>query len=649
MHKLLGARIAPYLGGPVASGTPFVGWGRKASGKRAQRHAARHRGTCWLLEDGFLRSMGNGAQEPPLSVVIDDAGIYYDAGAPSRLEQLVCRALDADREARVTALIAAWRDGLVSKYNAARDPRPALLRQPYVLVVDQTRGDASIRYGQASQASFDRMLAAAMAEHPGTRIILKAHPDVVAGGKTGHFDPSALEGSERVLLLRDHVHPARLLEHAEAVYVVTSQIGFEALLWGKPVRTFGMPFYAGWGLTQDELEAPARRRPASLEALVGAALIDYPRYIDPETGLPCEVEQTLAWLALQRQMRARLPEQITAVGFSRWKKPFVRDFLAGSQVRFGDVSILTEPVEQPIAVWGRKHDDLIRQHPGNANLLRIEDGFLRSVGLGADFIRPLSWVVDDLGIYYDATQPSRLEHLLATVDFPPELCDRARQLRQAITHAGLTKYNVGDHGWQRPAGDNRIILVPGQVESDASIRYGATSVSGNIALLQAVRHANPRAHIIYKPHPDVLAGLRQRGVDETEASRWADDIVGNVSIGAMMSEVDEVHVLTSLAGFEALLRGIPVTTHGQPFYAGWGLTRDLGLAPEVAARRARRLDLDQLVAATLLLYPTYVSRHTRRYTTAERALAELMAWRAENLGGRPSGIRRIIARAFRKA
>jgi capsular polysaccharide export protein len=51
-----------------------------------------------------------------------------------------------------------------------------------------------------------------------------------------------------------------------------------------------------------------------------------------------------------------------------------------------------------------------------------------------------------------------------------------------------------------------------------------------------------------------------------------------------------------------------VITHGQPFYAGWGLTRDLA-AP--IARRNRLLTLEQLVAATLILYPRYVDPVTR--------------------------------------
>ncbi len=67
--------------------------------------------------------------------------------------------------------------------------------------------------------------------------------------------------------------------------------------------------------------------------------------------------------------------------------------------------------------------------------------------------------------------------------------------------------------------------------------------------------------------------------------------------------VDAVHVLTSLTGFEALLRGLPVATHGQPFFAGWGLTEDFG--PPLP-RRGRRLTLPELVAGVLILYPRYL-------------------------------------------
>jgi len=319
---------------------------------------------------------------------------------------------------------------------------------------------------------------------------------------------------------------------------------------------------------------------------------------------------------------------IYALGFSSWKRGPVRRFLAGSRVIFVQQAHQVEP-DATLAVWGCRpiHGRLA----SGVRLLRLEDGFLRSVGLGADLIRPVSWVVDGRGMYYDARCPSDLEVILGEADFVLELLERARLLRESIVASGLTKYNLGGSTWQRPADARRVILVPGQVETDASLAYGAPSVRTNMALLRAVRAANPDAYVLYKPHPDVLARLRAPGEGEDNALDVANERVTEVSMGALLPLVDEVHVLTSLAGFEALLRDKPVICYGQPFYSGWGLTQDL----EPLARRSRRLTLDQLVAGALILYPRYVSLATGNLTTPEQALAELHAWRARTGGGVP--------------
>ena len=39
--------------------------------------------------------------------------------------------------------------------------------------------------------------------------------------------------------------------------------------------------------------------------LVYAALVEYPRYVDPETGQRCELERAIEWMALQRRMARR--------------------------------------------------------------------------------------------------------------------------------------------------------------------------------------------------------------------------------------------------------------------------------------------------------------------------------------------------------
>lgn len=646
MQRFLGRRIVVGSGGIKNDKAAFLGWGRKPSGLRASKRAQESGRPCLLVEDGFLRSIELGSEAPPLSIVIDDLGIYYDATAPSRLEALIAAPHDETQVGRVASLIETWRAARVSKYNHLREyvDGQATCRQPlpgrYVLVADQTFGDVSIRYGLADASSFHRMLDAALSENPHCMVVLKVHPAVMAGQKQGHFDLPALARNPRIMILGEDAHPVSLIEQAEIVYAVTSQLGFEGLLWGKRVRTFGMPFYAGWGLTHDDLPAPSRRHPVALEDLVHAALVGYPRYIDPETGKRCEVERVVDWMGLQRKMRERFPGQLYALGFSRWKKPIVRDFFQGSSIQFVK-HVDAVPANATLIVWGRK--PIAGTLAVGVSLIRLEDGFLRSVGLGAELVRPLSWVIDTEGIYYDATSPSRLETLLQTTVFDPDLIARAAALRGAICATGVTKYNVGAGDWVRPEGVGRVILVPGQVETDASIRYGAVTVRHNIELLKAVRQANPDAYVVYKPHPDVRAALRREGVGEANAHNWCNEVLDDVPFHHLLNVVDEVHVLTSLAGFEALMRGKRVVCYGQPFYSGWGLTDDVVPHP----RRSRKLELDELVAATLILYPTYVSRVTGKFTTPERALEELIAWRSSAPLRRPL-LRRVFARIFRK-
>lgn len=600
-----------------------VGWGMRPSSQKSRKWAARHDLPFFRIEDGFIRSLAPGQAEPGYSLVVDDLGLAIDATRPSRLEALVCAPLGEAGRQRARALAALWRQQEVSKYNHAPNYGGPLPPR-YVLAIDQTAGDASIAFGQADEASFSAMLQAALDENPGCQVMLKVHPEVASGRKRGYFDLASLAGNDRVIVVGEEAHAPSLLRDADALYTVTSQMGFEGLLWGKPVHTFGMPFYAGWGLTNDRVVPPDRRCGVDLENLVFAALVAYSRYVHPETGQRCEPEALIEWMGWQRRMRTRFAPRIYATGFSPWKHWILGDFLQGIEVSHVE-SIDDVPGPGLLAVWSGKCPD-----PKEAvSFIRVEDGFIRSVGLGAELVRPLSWVFDQTGIYYDATRPSDLEEILAETDFGQELIARARSLRERIIREKLTKYNVGARSWSRPVGVRRVSLVTGQVETDASIKYGASEVFTNLELLQRVRTENPEAYVVYKPHPDVVAGLREPGSAASEAVHWCDEIVTDCSVADLFPLVDDVHVLTSLSGFEALLREKKVYTYGQPFFAGWGLTEDRCLQESVAGRRARRLSLDELVAGTLILYPTYISRDTGCYTTPERTLDELGEWRAQ--------------------
>ncbi len=631
-HSTLPALLAPHTlvcGHRRCRREPLdalLAWGRKPSARVAEQLAATRGLPLWRCEDALVRSLGLGPDSAPLGLLLDDLGVYYDASVPSRLEQRIARPHSTAERERALGLQQLWREQRVSKYNgAAEAPAPS---GPYVLVVDQTAGDLSIRLGAASAPQFGAMLTAALASHPHCRVVVKTHPDVVAGRKRGHFSRRQL-ADPRIVLEASGGHPIALLERAEAVYVVTSQLGFEALLCGRPVHCFGLPFYAGWGLTTDALAAPRRRQQGEspqLADLVHAALVESAVYIDPHRHQPCTPEQLIAAIGLQRRLRLAQPGPVEAFGFTPWKQRVLRRFLAGPPLRFRFSWQRPGRSAALVAIWGRRASTrLLRQvEHRRLALLHVEDGFLRSVGLGADLIDPISWVLDRRGIYYDATAPSDLEHLLAHGSWSEGQLRRAAELRRQLVSQAITKYNLRAPAWQRPAAAGRVVLVVGQVESDASIRLGAPGVARNLELVAAVRQAEPDAYLVYKPHPDVVAGLCRQGVGEAQVAQGCDEVLFEASIQQLFTQIDALHVLTSIAGFEALLRGLEVHTWGLPFYAGWGLSHDR-LRCE---RRGRSLELDALVHAALIDYPRYVSRHSGLFIEPEQAIEELLAWRS---------------------
>lgn len=619
--ELSGHRLAIGLPGPEDG---VVVWGRSPYAHRGEGVATRRGVPLIRLEDAFLRGvrpgrLGGGT----LGLMIDPLGVHFDSAGPSRLEQI----LATDHLDNSNILLRA-RDGIarlrandLSKYNM--HDQSLLVPDPgYVLVVDQTHGDASIRHGGATSQSFAQMLGAAMDTHPQSRIVIKAHPETALGLRRGHFASADL--SERVTLLTDPVSPYLLLEGAIAVYTVSSQLGFEAILSGHRPHVFGQPFYAGWGLTHDAAPLPRRGRNLTRVQLFAAAMILAPVWYDPCRDRLCSFEEALD--QLEAEVRAFREDRAghVAVGMRLWKRRRL-------QAVFGQEKPLIfsdkpgETKGRGILVWaGKETEGLGRE---GVPLRRVEDGFLRSRGLGAALVPPLSLVTDDLGIYYDPRRESRLERLILSPP-PPGGLARAAKLREQLVALGLSKYNLTGALPTFPEGHR--ILVPGQVEDDASIKTGGGAVRTNLALLHAARDAHPDAILVYKPHPDVEAGLRPGAISDRDLNGLADVVATHADPVSLIGACDAVWTMTSLLGFEALLRQKPVTCLGAPFYAGWGLTRDLGPVPDRRLRGADggplpRPSLDHLVHAALIAYPRYFDPVSRRPCPPEVAVERLAA------------------------
>jgi capsular polysaccharide export protein len=541
-----------------------------------------------------------------LSLILDDLGIYYDARCPSRLELILEEGnSDVGRAARASSGIDRLRTCRLSKYTPPVGPQD--FAQDFVLVVDQTRRDASIPGANADEATFRTMLDAARAEHPGTPILVKSHPDVVAGAKQGHFHASDLDRDDT--LITQPCNPWALIECARAVYTVSSQMGYEAVLAGKHVRCFGRAFYAGWGLTEDEQPMPQRTARPNREALFAACHLDYPVYYDPWHDRLCSFETALE--IVHHQVRAATPDPDIDgeifTGVRLWKRRSIASFRPAfrSRPEFVEASEgLRQTSARQVWMWASKAkaEDVETLRARGVRTGFVEDGFLRSVGLGAELTEAASLIFDRQGIYFDPTAPSDLEDLVVGATLGGADETRAARLRKAIVEARVTKYNVGTNIPIPDREGRDIILVPGQVEDDASILRGCGEVRSNLALLTAVRDANPEAWIIYKPHPDVVAGLRAGAVAQDRVAELANETASGVSAAALLDQVDAVWTMTSLMGFEALLRDKAVTCLGAPFYAGWGLTRDLG---PPTPRRTARPSIDQLVWAALIAYPSY--------------------------------------------
>ncbi|EDO8058609.1 capsular polysaccharide biosynthesis protein [Campylobacter jejuni] len=615
----------------------FFGWGRKKSGLKAMNLAKKYKAKFILLEDGFIRSLNLGVENSPsFSMVKDDIGIYYDATMPSKLENLLNTYEFKDEEIKqAKKAIELIKKYKISKYNNNLDIPDDYFQkdEKRVLIITQTANDTSLEFGLAKDFKTLDMIKDAIKENPKSKIYIKIHPDVLSGKKQSDLDINSLP--KECILITENFNPIALLEFFDKVYTKTSGMGFEALMQECECICYGMPFYAGWGLTKDKLECKRRMQKRSLEEVFYAAYILYSEYFNPYLNQKSNIFDTIQTLAKYKDIEKVNSNRLFMLGFTLWKRHFIKPFFNAKDNEIIFLNSLKSLVRYKLKeddkffIWGKKYDEntlknLLLVKAKEQNLTNfspkvslVEDGFIRSISLGSDLTRPFSLIVDDKGLYIDPNKPSKLEELLQNEIFDENMLNRAKNIIKILLENRFSKYNGLKHENLKINAKigQKIILIPAQVEDDASMILGGFGLS-TLDLLKEVRSKNQDAYIIFKPHPDVLSGNRVGLKDETRILEFCDEIVKDCSIDSAIKIADEIHTITSTSGFDALLRAKKVFTYGMPFYAGWGLTKD----KHRCERRTRKLSLEELVAGALITYPRYINPKTKTLCEIEVCL-----------------------------
>lgn len=597
----------------VKDNSIFLGWGRKKSGLKAISLAKKHKGSFLLLEDGFIRSLNLGIyNSPSFSIVEDDVGIYYDSNEASRLENLLNNhtfdSLLLQKAKKAIALIQKYE---ITKYNNTLEiPKNFFKKhEKRILIITQVDKDASLKYGQALSFSTNDMIQDAINENKDAKIYIKIHPDVLSGKRKSDFDLNLLP--KNCELISKNYNPIALLKYFSKVYTKTSTMGFEALILGCQCVCYGLPFYAGWGLTIDKLVCQRRKAKRTLEEVFAASYLLYPRYFNPYLNQKSDIFDTIYTLNRYKNIEKINSKRLFFLGFALWKRRFIKPFFKAQTNKIIFVNSIKAlfkfniTKEDKFFIWGYKFKkEELRKYFKENQIYFVEDGFIRSISLGSDLTRAFSLVVDSKSFYVDPSKESDLENILQNYEFDENLIQRARNLIEKLKVNKISKYNGLKHQelFLKADKNQKVILIPAQVEDDVSMILGGMGFNTK-DLIKEVRLKNPKAYIIFKPHPDVLSGNRKGLKDERIILEFCDEIIKDVSIDSAINVSDEIHTITSTSGFDALLRGKKVFTYGLPFYAGWGLTQD----KHNITRRTRKLSIEELVAATLIIYPRYIN------------------------------------------
>jgi len=292
------------------------------------------------------------------------------------------------------------------------------------------------------------------------------------------------------------------------------------------------------------------------------------------------------------------------LGFSKWKKEWFHEYVDNpiyldtffSKALFFIHSRL--PFRKTnLYVWSYSDGRKLKTN-NMYRVVRVEDGFLRSKGLGSNKVPPESLFFDTSGyLYFDGTRKSDIDDVIFNRELTEDEKCQSLILAEIVKNKNVTKYNLSYDVLDFPIDS---ILVIGQVEDDLAIKYGG-GFKTNLELVQLAIKENPGKDIFFKRHPDVVSGNRV----EESGFEVIKEISTVLEVGLKAQDItrqfSRVYVNTSLMGFELIIHGCDVRVVGRPFYSGLGFTDDY----QVVRKNPPEITLEELIYKIYELCPQY--------------------------------------------
>jgi len=275
----------------------FIGWGKKENTKIAFDYCMHYDLDYIRIEDGFIRSNGLGVTgAKSMSFIIDKSGIFYDKVNDNDLKDIILKQkLSIIEEKKIRDIIKYITDNKISKYNNICTKSIDTLNisdKKNILIIGQVDNDMSLKYGLIDNHDvYLDIIKFINSNNTNHTIYIKLHPDILSGVKKSSLDLNQLRNMN-VIIITDNYNPIELLSKFEEIHTLTSQMGFEALMIGKKVHTWGVPFYSGYGITEDHniyYEDVRNTIPRSLEIVFKSMYLDYTIYIDLNKKEVCDI------------------------------------------------------------------------------------------------------------------------------------------------------------------------------------------------------------------------------------------------------------------------------------------------------------------------------------------------------------------------